>query len=229
MSLDLESGSSQYAFTASPALTDQPFTLAGWFKAESLAAYDFMGLYDTAAAAVNFMSCNRLGANQLRATTNAAGTASSAVQAADLTVGVWAHMLAHFGPTTGTDRAVTKDGATFTTNTTNRAAAGMDTIAIGAEKDATPSGFFDGLVACVTVWNVQLVQGEALALARGAHPFMVRPSAIRHFWPLFRDGSDWGRANAPLTLNGSPSFSGDSPPVAKWPGRPQYRPRPKPA
>lgn len=229
MSLDLESGSSQYAHTATPALTDQPFTMAGWFKAESLVVCDFMGLYDTAAAATNFMGINRSGANSLRATTNAAGTASSAVLAEDLTVGAWHHLLGHFGPTTGTDRAICRNGGTFATNTTNRAPTGMDTIAVGALKDDTPANFYDGLVAMVCVWNVQLVQGEALALAKGAHPFMVRPSAIRHFWPLSQDGRDYGRGNRPLTLTGAPAFSGDSPPVAMWPGRPtQKRPWARP-
>ena len=66
------------------------------------------------------------------------------------------------------------------------------------------------------VWNVQLSQAEVVALSKGAHPMAIRPSALRHFWPLHTDGRDL-RSGKTLTLTGSPAFVDRMPPVAAPP------------
>jgi hypothetical protein len=159
--------------------------------------------------------------NQLNAASAAGGTTNVAPTTGTVAFGgtAWYHCFTSFGPTTGVDRVVSLNGSTFVTSTTNRAATGLDRFVIGANYNGgTPAGFFDGLVALVAVWNAQLTQAEVVALSVGAHPRMIRPENLLHFWPLFNDGVDYARGSrGTLTLEASPSFVQKMPPIAPFP------------
>ncbi len=214
MSLDLEASSSQYAELTTPAITAQPFTMACWIIAETLVAD--MALMQLADSAVDnhFHEMDVSAGDLLRAGSAAGGTTNVANSVGAVAAGVWQHCLVTHGPTSGNDRQVSLNGATLATSTTNRAATSLDRFRLGASAGATAAQFYDGLIAMAAWWNVQLNQREATALFKGANPGMIRPSALRHFWPLWDDGRDLGRGHKTLSLVGSPVFVDRMPPVA---------------
>jgi hypothetical protein len=87
-------------------------------------------------------------------------------------------------------------------------------IGAGVSGSSTRSGFLDGDVAEVAVWNVQLTNDEIAALAAGTHPLRIRPRSIVKYYPLWGIGAESaldGSSDA-WTNNGSTS-TGAHPPI----------------
>jgi hypothetical protein len=59
-----------------------------------------------------------------------------------------------------------------------------DSMAIGAFPYPTPSGFHDGQVAEVAVWNAALNANQTLELGAGVSPLLVAPESLIHYWRL---------------------------------------------
>lgn len=138
-----------------------------------------------------------------------------------LTIGAWAQL-------TGT-----YDGTTYIAYFNGIAASAADAVGpsgtvpsniqIGNDPN-TSTRAWTGPIADVALWNVALKAGEAKALANGARPHMIRPLALKGYWPL--DGLQSpepdlsGNANNG-TLNNPPIPLGVGPPVMmftpRWP------------
>jgi hypothetical protein len=103
---------------------------------------------------------------------------------------VWFHGAGVFR--TATSRTPYVNGVAGTTNTANRGT--IDTpnvlnIAAGYAL-GTLSGFFQGIVAEVGVWNVELTPAEIASLADGMTCDKVRPQSLVFYAPLVRDLQD---------------------------------------
>jgi hypothetical protein len=212
---DFESSGANQWLAGTPAVTAVSFSIAAWVKIEAAATMTIAGLYDTATEN-NFhnMSMGSTGNLRVIASSAAGGTTTGAISTTGLTAGVWGHACCTFGPTTGTDRAAYANGGGKATNTTNRAPAGIDTFAVGRHSVLTPGSYFDGIIAEVGLWNVQLTDAEVLALARGAHPLSIRSASLVGYWPLWGTSSpevDYTRNGNDLTVNGSPAVAAHAP------------------
>lgn len=226
MSRDWEEANTERLELTTPALTDVPFTISCWFLPENdVGAVYLAGLYDSGSVD-NYHALNVNAADNLRASSRATGLSeSSAVSVGTVTYGgtTWIHGCATFGPTTGTDRSISLAGATPVTATTNRAATGLDRIVLGCNYNGgAPIDFFDGLMAHVAFWNVQLSTREQFALSRGVHPRFIRPINLLHYWPLWGQASpepDEARGSrGSLTLVNSPAARAFNPPVMPFAG-----------
>lgn len=221
MSRDWEEATASRAETTTPAITDQPCTMACWFMPETdVGLANLIGLFDSGTVD-NYHVLDINAADNVRATSRSAGlAATSATSAGTVTYGstTWAAALATFGPTAGNDRSVVLNGATAVSNTVNRPAVGLDRIVLGCNYNGgAPIDFFDGLIAHACVWDVQLSQAEANAFCRGVHPFMIRRGDLVHYWPLWGKGSpepDEARGTrGNLTLVNAPPLGIRNPPV----------------
>jgi hypothetical protein len=99
------------------------------------------------------------------------------------TVNTWHHACGIWA--SATSRTIYLDGGSKAEDTTSVSPVGFDRTSIGANRDSTPSGFFNGRIAEVTIWNVALTDDEVLALASGINPFRIRPLNIVWRPPLF--------------------------------------------
>jgi hypothetical protein len=91
-------------------------------------------------------------------------------------------------------------------NTTSRIPTGIDRLSFGKKDDVSNNNPWQGVIHYAAVWSVALSDAECAALGRGAPPSLIRPAALRSYWPAFgrSDGTTvidvLGRA--PLTLAG---------------------------
>lgn len=103
--------------------------------------------------------------------------------------GAWGHAAGVFTSTTSRTSYLNGDAAI--TNTTNTAAvAAMDSLTLGARRNAVPAyfQFFSGNLAHASIWSVSLTAAEVALLALGLDPRCIRPDKLVHYWPL--DGND---------------------------------------
>ena len=89
------------------------------------------------------------------------------------------------------DRTIVLNGdwANRGTTATSTTPSGRDVIAAGVIPRLSETGWFDGRIAIVVVWNVGLVESEAVAFARGVDPRTIRPANIIFYWSLGEQNS----------------------------------------
>jgi len=214
MSRDFETGSSQSLDSATVPVTDQPCTFSAWVKPESVGFLQtIVGIFDSGTAN-NFHLMSITGANGIAASSAAGGATATAVTAATVSAGVWAHACTTFGPTAGVDRVAYLNGGNRVQNTTNRVPTGVDRLSVGRNGGSGSGTFFDGLISHLAIWNVQLADGEIAGLGRGVHPLLVRPGSIVGYWPLWGISSpeqDYTRNGNDLTVTGATQAADEGP------------------
>lgn len=137
-----------------------------------------------------------------------------AVSTTTYSANTWHHIA---GTLTASGRAAFLNGANKGTNAVAKAPTGIDRIAIGRAGDSTPSDPFQGRIAEVAVWNVELSDGEIASLARRVSPKKVRPQSLVLHYSLFGNGSPepnlaGAGSTYNLTMTGTVSQA-DHPPV----------------
>lgn len=229
-SLDLESGSSQYASradTASLSITGD-ITVECWIKFESKAG---SGSANTFASKWNSGGNNRswlfgwdngnsiVGGNALYVffdeTGQNDGNSTRSYASWNPSTAVWYHVAMTFdagAPSVvalyidGTSQSVTNDF-----NDANSIYDGNASTAIGAiNVDGTPILFYDGLISLVRIWNVVRTQGQIDA---NKCEVLGSTANLQAEWTLddvYTDNS--GNGNT-LTASGSPVFATDTPSV----------------
>jgi hypothetical protein len=192
------------------------FTLSAWFNYSSLAF--------TYNAIINLFN-NNYGI-WIKSTAKMAYYLSSSdlldPGAATITSGVWNHLALTGNFTTSSSGNAYINGTTDGATVGGSLAPSNGVIEI-AGGIASSSNYFDGKIADVAMWNVQLSTAEIAALSQGARPYQIRrPSVI--FW-LPMDGlqspePDLSGNAFNGTLIGSPSFA-PGPPLRPLSWRPQ--------
>ncbi|RMF89820.1 MAG: hypothetical protein D6741_17470, partial [Planctomycetota bacterium] len=108
-------------------------------------------------------------------------------------------------------RRVYLDGTPGTTETTNLAPSGVDTITAGAwQRLGSPTVFFAGGLAEAAVWTAALNDEDIAALAAGTSPLSVRRDALVAYWPFGgsypQNDSDVASGRYVLTPIGAPTW-----------------------
>jgi hypothetical protein len=110
-------------------------------------------------------------------------------------------------------RDVTVDGliANKGTSASSKLPAGLDRLSIGKEDGTGNKDPWNGVIFYAALWSAALSDEEVSALGRGAPPPLIRPSALKCYWPILgrSDGTTiidvTGRC--PLTITGGSDSS----------------------
>ena len=190
MARSFASGSEQYLTNASfGGFSGEPFTLACWFQVADLDTnLILMSVGEYAGSGTYYHALYRLGTNNRLNGYTYDGSSQQAVYTTSTpAINTWYHSCAVFAA--DDDRRVYLDGDRGT-DSTDSAAVGTDSIAIGVSADSTPFGYHNGLVAEAAAWNVALTDEEAAILAEGYSPLLVRPQSLVFYCPLIRDDDE---------------------------------------
>lgn len=177
-------GTSARIHISSAVVSATPYTMACWFRTTSMAhlgtlislnsttsGSHYAGLWfrgDVAGDPVDILIESGLGQNTARSTTGC-------------TSGQWHHACGVFS--SSTSRTVYLDGGSSATNNTSITPS-LDRTEVGAWRSSL---WFNGDIAEVGIWNIDLTAAEVASLAKGVSPALIRPQNHVAYLPLIRD------------------------------------------
>jgi hypothetical protein len=195
MARDFDDASEQYLETDSPRLTAEPLTLACWGVNDDRADTHTLMWFGRSDVGNDrhYLACVLNTGVLVARTIDGATTATAEAAAPDNGVlfhaaGVWA---------SDSSRLAYLDGVAGTEDTTATAVAGENRISIGRNGDSSPGFYHDGLIMHAAVWDAALTAAEIVQLAKRVPPWLIRPQALVHYWPL------WGRHTTEPDLAGA--------------------------
>jgi hypothetical protein len=196
-------GTTDYIETASAIVTTAPVTLAGWFNSDSATANQTIVSITNTGGQERFVltAAGAVTGDPVRATTVAGNNGSSADSATGYSANTWHHAAGVFA--SSTSRIAYIDGVGGTAETTSRTPGTMNTTRIGVTVGGgSRTGYMNGRLAEIAIWNVALNDDEIMALAKGYRPSLIRPASLRLYVPVVRDILDI-RGGVTLTTNGT--------------------------
>jgi hypothetical protein len=196
-------GTTDYVEAASAVVTTAPVTLAGWFNSDSATANQTIVSITNAAGQERFVlqAAGAVTGDPVRASTVAGNISSFADSATGYSANTWHHAAGVFA--SSTSRIAYIDGVAGTTETTSRTPGTMNATRIGVTVGGgSRTGYMNGRLAEIAIWNVALNADEIAALAKGYRPSLIRPASLRLYVPLVREVGDYSRA-VTLTTSGT--------------------------
>lgn len=101
-----------------------------------------------------------------------------------VSAGTWTHVGGTLESAIGNMILYTSGIARQTTNLPGTRQQNGDTQSIGVDGADANVQFWDGKLAEVALWNVELTAAEMLVLAAGYNPLFVRPASLQAYWPI---------------------------------------------
>lgn len=199
-------GTSQYLNHAAALVTAAPFTFGCWFRADASTGDALFGISRSSSNFHNWRLITLSSKLVWMVWHNA--EIGRATGSTNLTPGQWHHACAVEQATNA--RHVYLDGAGKSTNSAVAAPTSLTrTTLAGLNFTGTPGSYWDGRMAHAALWSVALTDSEVAALAAGAHPFLIRPGSLIHYWPLFaaHDPEVDMIGGAALTLLNAPTLA----------------------
>lgn len=219
MSRDFVNASSQWGSTTTVPVSAVPFSWACHIRPNSTTANREILWLGNSGSLTNYwtlgISTSGVIRNSARNSTEAPATTSISV-----TASVWNHVAGTFA--TNASRAAYIAGGNKGTNSTSQTPSTINRFAMASLARSTPTNFFDGQIAHIAVWNVDLTDDEVAMLGvYNISPLLVRPSALVWYSPyLGRDSAEIDIIGGQsFTLTGSPASSAEEPPMLWLPGR----------
>lgn len=201
--------STQYLEAATGGGLGHPLSMGCWFRSTSQTAGQTLIVVGNTSGNDFWVltAAGNVAGDPIRATIVAGGAATNTNTTTGYTAGTWHHALAVF--TSATSRDVYIDGGSVGTNATSRAPATPDVIAVGRNSASGTLAYMAGDIAEVAIWSGSLTADDALALARGVSPLMVRPDVLSLYAPLLSRASPEPdlMGLAALTLGNAPAVS----------------------
>lgn len=205
----LFNGTSDYLSLAAALATAVPVTISGWGKPMSGGPGSTLATITGTNSTFIYVSSSDGAFGGMRAGVNAA----TALSTLPVTRGGWQHFAGVFASNTSRSAYTNASGAA--TDTANTTPTTLAKTLVGAYLDVignSPSVFWCGLLADVAFWNVALTVGELAALAAGARPWQIRPSALISCITGEKSVAH-DLAGRLWTLNGAPKFVSEMPPA----------------
>lgn len=204
-------GTSQYLERTTTLGASFPVTISVWFNTNAATTDQIIwSESSTTNVSRHTFGINTSGKLQA-ATVNTGGTAFTAASSASVVANTWHHGAVAF--LNNKNRTVYLDGAgvnTFETLDPTIGGRNRTNIGIRYRGTTTPEAYFNGEIAELCVWTVELTQGEITALANGAHPLSIRPANILTYYPLGgffgNSGNDFSSGGRNMTVVGSPTY-----------------------
>lgn len=218
MAILFDDASTEYLEVNSPPATAAPFSMACWFRSDSVAlTQGLMSICDKDAAnhIWGLRAAGATGGDPVQLSALAGGAAASASTSSGYSANTWHHACGV--ETSSTSRAAFIDGGSKGTDTTSRSPAGADRISIAREGLSTPQLYLSGDVAEAAVWNVALTDAEVASLGQGFSPLFIRPQSLVFYLPmisLVAGGTqrDWIGARG-MVENNTPATSAHPPKI----------------
>lgn len=200
MAYQLTRSGNKYIEASSSPITGYPFTMCGWFYADTLpnweTALGFWNSGDSGDYLILYFHTDGNGRNDevgyyydggLYQTTSVLSSAT------------WHHLLV--SSANSTTHRIVVNGGVFTSSTNFGAFPTNTEMGIGGT-GAWSDEEFDGRVAEVGVWNVALSPADEQQLALGVSPALIRSDALVSYPPLIRNlgdrfGTSWSGINSP--------------------------------
>ena len=206
MSLILN-GSTQYAYSNTPAVTDAGFTVSVWFQGTDVLSQYALWSEDSGSSD-NIWSLEASGhvANDpIRCMAYKSGW-SVASSTAGFSAGSWQHACGIWEDAAVRDAFV--NGGSKGSVSASKAVVNLAIMYIGKYING---GFLAGKIAEVAVWDTTLSDAEVALLAGGTLPTSVQAGHLIAYWPLLNDANDDVGSNN-LSLVGTPSFDSEDHP-----------------
>ena len=185
MSRLFDHASSQKLLHGAAVLTAAPITMACWFYID--AADINNGLMTIGASSQDhwfgIIARRQDTSGVIRAQTSAGATAEVADTSTAYNLNTWHHATVVFAA--ANDRRAYLDGGGKGTNASSATPGSLDRTAIGATERNTVDNYVSGRIAEAAIWNAALDDSEAVSLAKGFSPLLIRPQSLVAYWPLF--------------------------------------------
>lgn len=210
MSINLN-GSSQYLERTS-SLTFLPLTISVWFKTNSTTTAQTLVAQSATTAQGRHTFYIDTDSKLKAATVDSSGLFGSIAASSASVTTDWNHGVAYFASNSSRTVYLNGTGASATTSPSPTVSS-QNRFNIGCRYAAstTPGVYFNGLLAEVAVWNVQLTDAEILSLSKGTHPFSIRLASLFAYWPVggFYGSSpnDYSSGGRNMTEVGTPTYS----------------------
>lgn len=216
-------GTNQWLNHTTPMVTGTPFSVSCWFNPDDVTADGSLWWVGEAGSASDYFELHFRGAtagdpvsaNTRNGTNNQAVSSAGANGVAD----VWYHAAGVW--TSNVDRKAYFNGGNEGSDTNARTPDAIDESAIGRTNDSTPTGYFNGSIAEIGVWDVALTAAEIAILGKGFSPLFVRPGNLVDYIPLRRDEDEDFVRGFSFTANGTPTI--DTHPPMIYPSSSQMR------
>lgn len=181
------SASSQFLTAgASLPVTATPLSIGAWIKPGAASAFrTIVALGSSSAGVPHYFDLYHavVSSEQVRFEQYDGTTAGRAVTTAAVTGGVWQHVLGVMA--SNSSRACYLNGGNKGTDTTTVGSPTLNVFEIGSLSFGGPrQDYYNGDIAEVAIWNAALSDGEAVALAAGCSPLLIRPTSLRFYAPL---------------------------------------------
>jgi hypothetical protein len=203
-------GTTQYLERTATVGASFPLTISAWFKTNSTTTAQVIWSESSTTGQSRHSFYIDTDSKLKCATVDTGGVLYTAASTNSITTG-WQHGAAYFA--SNSDRTIYLNAAGINTTTSPAPTVGSrNRTNIGCRYGGTttPAVYFNGNIAELCIWTVQLTQGEITALANGAHPLSIRPASILTYYPLGgffgNSGNDFSSGGRNMTSVGTPTY-----------------------
>lgn len=204
-------GTNQYLERTTTVGAFFPLTISAWFKTDRTTTAQVLWSESSTFGQSRHSFYIDTDSKLKSATVNTSGILYTAVSTNSVTTN-WHHGAAYFA--SNSNRSVFLDGVENNTTTSPApTVGGRNRTNIGCRYagSTTPGVYFDGSIAELCIWTVQLTAGEITALANGAPALTIRPASILSYYPLGgffgNSGNDFSNGGRNMTSVNTPTYS----------------------
>lgn len=200
-------GTTDYLMASAAAATDEPFTLATWFKVISMVNNGYALSLCVPGASQRSGLIVATSNKHLQGIAQNGGSYTLLDIAVDVNDGEWHHGV--FVCASDSDRRLYLDGGNKVTSTTSVSIPSATRTLIGAVYQGASIVFrFPGIVCESAIWNIALSDSEVAQIAtRGTKPSDVQAGSLVGYWPVKGDSPEVNEgtvgSSVDMTVNGT--------------------------
>ena len=177
-------GTSARIHISSAVVSATPYTMACWFRTTSMAHLGTLISINSTTSGAHYAGLwfrGDVAGDPVDILIESVGVQNTARSTTGCTSGKWHHACGVFS--SSTSRTVYLDGGSSATNNTSTTPS-LDRTEVGAWRSSL---WFNGDIAEVGIWNIDLTAAEVASLAKGVSPALIRPQNHVAYLPLIRD------------------------------------------
>ncbi len=192
-------------------VTDWPFTMACFFRSDSLTVNQSLLWIGNDGSDFEYFDLTASGADSGDKVKISVRDSSSSPNVAETSIAytadTWHHACAVIDNVASDHFKVFLDGENKGVSVGTRTPDGVDRVSIGANDRVTAINYMSGAIAEIAIWNVALTEAEVAILATGIRPWKVRPQNLVMYPPLIRDDDEDIVGGLSFTAIGSPTIA----------------------